>query len=57
MNWCNSSSVKGAKCTCSAAYGSYEHIAAFCFALEDFVRTRGQNILEGVDPISCTSIL
>lgn len=54
----NNSSVKGAECTCPAGRGpsgSCKHIAAFCFALEDFVRTRDK--LEGNDQVSCTSVL
>ena len=52
------SSVKGAECTCPAGQGpsgSCKHIAAFCYALEDFVRTRDK--LEGNDQVSCTSVL
>lgn len=50
--------VKGAECTCPAGRGpsgSCKHIAAFCYALEDFVRTRDK--LEGDDQASCTSVL
>lgn len=39
----DNSSVKGVECTCTAGQGpigSCKHIAAFCFALEDFVTTR-----------------
>ena len=53
-----SSSVKRAECTCPAGrgpYGSCKHIATFCYALEDFVRTRDK--LEDNDEASCTSVL
>ena len=54
----SNSSVKGAECTCPAGRGpsgSCKHIAAFCFALEDFVRTRDK--LNSNDQVSCTSVL
>ena len=53
-----SSSVKRAECTCPAGRGpsgSCKHIAAFCYALEDFVRTRDK--LDDNDEASCTSVL
>lgn len=57
----SSSNVKVAECTCPAGQGSSgncKHIAAFCFALEDFVRTRDKiTCLEDNDQVSCTSVL
>lgn len=55
----SNNSVKGAECTCPAEQGpsgSCKHIAAFCLALEDFVRTRDK--LEVHDTcvlLSCSS--
>lgn len=57
----DSSSVKEAECTCPAERGpsgSCKHIAAFCFALEDFVKTRDTiSSPEDSDKVSCTSVL
>ena len=54
-------SITGAQCTCPAGHGpkgSCKHIAAACFALEDFVRLRSRILnLEDNDQISCTSLL
>ena len=53
-----SRNVKRAECTCPAGRGpngSCKHIAAFCYALEDFVRTRDK--LDDNDEASCTSVL
>ena len=55
------SSVKGAECTCPAGRGpsgSCIHIAAFWFALEDFVRTRDKvSSPQDSNEVSCTSVL
>ena len=57
----DNNSVKGAECTCPAGRGpsgSCKHIAAFCFAIEDFVRTRDKiPSSKDSDDVSCTSVL
>ena len=53
--------ITGTQCTCRAGRGptgSCKHIAAACFALEDFVRLRSRILsLEDNDQVSCTSLL
>lgn len=57
----DSSSVTKAECTCPAGCGptgSCKHIAALCFAIEDFIRTRDTALsIECEGQISCTSVL
>ena len=50
--------VSSAQCTCPAGkgpFGSCKHIAALCFALEDFVKMREIILEQGED--ACTSVL
>ena len=53
-----SGKVKEARCKCPAGHGprgSYKHIAAFCYSLADFVKTREVALELGED--ACTSML
>ena len=52
--------VNYAECTCPAGHsltGSCKHLAALCFAVDDFVHTWDTIMLMENGQISCTSVL
>ena len=54
----SSVNVSSAKCNCPAGkgpHGSCKHLAALCFAIEDFVKTRNIALQQGKE--ACTSVL
>ena len=54
----SSINVSSAKCSCPAGkgpHGSCKHLAALCFAIEDFVKTRNIAFEQGEE--ACTSVL
>ena len=54
----SSVNVSSAKCNCPAGkgpHGSYKHLAALCFAIEDFIKTQNIALQQGEE--ACTSAL